>query len=305
MRLKIFTLFITILSFNAIVAQELNCEVSVLAPDASKISADQKIFKTLENDLSEFMSSRKWTNDVFSENERIECSILIGITNQNGENEFEGTMTVISKRPVFNSDYQSTVLNIIDQEIKFSYTEHQAIEFNENQFYDNLGHLMGYYAYLIIGVDYDTFSEQGGTKYLEKAAEIVNVVSPSEGNTYSGWKSTEKNPRNRYWLINSMLNSRYENFRKAMYQYHRLGLDLFYSDEVKGREGITAALELLEVVGEDNPNLPIMRTWSDSKALEVANIYKEATDAEKTAVLKLLEVIDGINIDKYQKITEK
>lgn len=305
MQIRIITLFILLLSFLGVQAQEIVCEATVLAPDVSKIKADQKIFTTLEQSIMEFMNNRKWTEDVYSENERIEISILIAITEQVGEDVFKGTMTVISKRPAFNSSYNSTVLNIIDQDVVFQYTEFQAIEFNENQFYGNLGHMLGFYAYLVIGVDYDTFSEKGGTKYLEKAADIANVVSPAEAESYPGWKPYEKNQRNRYWVVTHMLNSRYENWRLAQYQYHRLGLDNFYSEPEKARENIKEALELVGTVGEDNPNLSIMRIWSETKAQEVVGIYKDAPSAEKTAIMEVLEKADPTNADKYAKIGKK
>jgi len=302
--MKKFLSVILILSaaFQLIYAQELMCEVSVVAPDRSRVKADPKIFQTLEASISEFMNGRNWTDDTFKENERIDCSIFIAVTDQSGDNGFSGSITVISKRPAYNSDYQSTVLNIIDNEFRFSYQEFQPIEFNDNQFTDNLSHTLAFYAYLIIGMDYETFSLKGGEKYLQRASDIVNVVGTNEGRNFPGWKSYEKNQRNRYWVITHMLNGRYEPFRTAHYNYYRLGLDNFQKDPAEARDNIKLALEELAKVSQDNPNLAIMQLWSESKRDELVNVFLETPNEEKDDVIKLLKRVDPINSDKYDKI---
>ena len=175
-------------------AQELNCEVSVVAPDASKIKADPKVFKTLENTIFEFMNNRKWTTESFEDFEKIDCSIFIGIKSQSGD-RYTASITVISKRPVFNSDYKTTVLNIIDNDFVFDYKEFEPIEFAENQFISNLSHVLAFYANMIIAMDYETFSENGGEKYLLKAQDLANIVSSADAKTYIGWKSYDKNKK--------------------------------------------------------------------------------------------------------------
>jgi len=271
-------------------AQEIFCEVTVSAPDASKITTDPKVFKTLENSIQEFMNNRRWTDANFEDHEKIQVSIFIGITNQLGESAYEGSMTIITKRPVFNSTYNSTVLNIIDNDFTFVYKEFDPIEFNEFQFTSNLSHVLGYYAYLAIGVDFDSYGDLGGQKYLEKAADLVAIVSSSEGNAYKGWKSYDKNQRNRYWFVTHMLNGRYEPYRKAMYLYHRQGLDNFYDDPVLARENVYKGLEEIAKVSQDNPNLPLIQTWSESKQEEIVGIFSRATDEEKTEFLQLIKM---------------
>lgn len=299
---KIFFLFVLLaVALTQLNAQELICEVVVSAPDASKISTDQKVFKTLENSIKEFLNNRKWTSENFKDHEKIQLSIFIGITDQPAENAYTGTITVISKRPVFNSDYNTTVLNIIDNDFAFVYKEFDPIEFNEFQFTSNLSHVLGYYAYLAIGADYDTYSNKGGQKYLQKAADIVAVVGATEGNTYKGWKSYDKNQRNRYWFVTHMLNSRYEPFRNALYIYHREGLDNFYSDPVIARSNISKALEEIAKVASDNPNLPLMQTWSESKQEEITGAFTGATEEEKTAFLVLIKKADPVNASLYEK----
>lgn len=298
---------IILVFFGAIqisVAQEIICDVTVTAPDASKIKTDQKVFKTLENTISEFMNNRKWTDANFQEHEKIQMSIFIGILDQSGESGYTASMTIITKRPVFNSDYNSTVLNIIDNDIAFIYKEFDPIEFNEFQFTSNLSHVLAYYAYLAIGTDFDTYSDLGGQKYLEQASNLVNIVSPNEGNTYKGWKSYDKNQRNRYWFITHMLNGRYEPFRKALYIYHREGLDNFYDDPILARELVTKGLEEIAKVSQDNPNLPLVQTWTESKQDEIIGIFSKATPEEKLAFLQLIKKADPVNASAYDKINE-
>lgn len=286
-------------------AQEIFCEVTVTAPDQSKVSTDPKVFKTLESSIKEFMNNRKWTTDSYKDHEKIQMSIFIGITDQPGENAYSASLTIISKRPTFNSSYNSTVLNIIDNDFSFIYKEFDPIEFNEFQFTSNLSHVLGYYAYTAIGIDYDTYSDRGGQKYLQRAADIVAVVGSSEGGVYRGWKSYDKNQRNRYWFITHLLNGRYEPFRKAMYIYHREGLDNFYTDPALARANIYKALEEVAKVAQDNPNLPLIQTWSETKLDEIVGVYSKAPAEEKTAFLALIRRADPVHASDYDKIKDE
>ncbi len=303
---KVLTLLLFVGVFKFLASQELLADVTVAVPNTKDVSVDPKVFKTLENAVQEFLNNRKWTNDEFKEYEKIEVSVFIGIKDQvDGQNnDFLATMTFISKRPIFNSTYNSTVLNIIDNEIRFTYQENQPIEFNENSFTSNLSHLLAYYAYMIIGVDYDTYQELGGQKYLEKAADLVALVDGNNGNIYKGWKSYGKNQRNRYWMITHMLNGRYEPYRKAQYIYHRLGLDNFYSQPEVARENIIVGLEELSKVTSDNPNLSLVQMWSEAKQEEIVNAFSKAPDLEKTLLLTVAKKADPANIKLYEKIKE-
>jgi hypothetical protein len=300
---KIFSILLMgIVSFGLLNAQELICEVTVSAPDASKVNTDPRVFKTLENSITEFMNNRKWTDESFKEHEKIQMSIFIGITEQSGDNGYSGSITVVTKRPVFNSNYNSTVLNIIDNDFAIVYKEFDPIEFNEFQFTSNLSHILGYYAYLSIGVDYDTYADLGGQKYLQKAQDMVNLVGTSEANAYKGWKSYDKNQRNRYWFITHLMNGRYEPFRKAMYIYHREGLDNFYDDPELARSKVMAGLNEVAKVSQDNPNLPLVQTWSESKLNEIVGVFSEAPAEEKTAFLALIKKADPTNANEYDRI---
>jgi len=295
---KIFYTFLFIITLNFVVAQELLCDVSVSAPDVSKITTDPKVFKTLENQIREFMNNTKWTSETYGENEKIECSIFIAIKAQKG-NTYSGSFTVVSKRPVFNSNYNTTVLNIIDNDISFTYKEFEPIEISENQFVNNLSHLLAFYANIIIGVDNETFAKKGGDVYLQKAQDLVNLASTT---SYTGWKARDKNKRSRYWLITSLMNPRYSTFRESLYTYYRLGLDNFYSDEKLARKNIKDALELLAKVSLEDPNITIIQMWNETKRQETIDIFKGAPQDEKTAIVNILRKVDPVNSDKYNKI---
>ncbi len=298
---KLFYSLILLLTINISMAQELLCEVSVVAPDATKIQTDPKVFKTLENAIQDFMNTTKWTSETYGEHEKIECSIFIAIKSESGST-YSGSMTVISKRPVFNSNYKTSVLNHIDNDIVFTYKEFEAIEIADNQFVSNLSHLLAFYANLIIGMDNETFAEKGGEAYLQKANDLVNLVSGNDAKRYKGWKAFDKNKRSRYWLITNLLNPRYEPFRIAQYKYYRKGLDNFYTDDVLARKNIKTSLEDLAKVSLDDPNISIIQLWIDTKSKETIDIFKEAPSSEKTAIINLLKKIDPVNANSYKAI---
>lgn len=286
-------------------AQEIICDVTVTAPDQSKVQTDPKVFKTLENSIAEFINNRKWTTQTYKEHEKIQMSIFLGIKEQIGDNGYVGTITVVTKRPVFNSNYNTSVLNIIDNDVAFTYKEFDPIEFNQFLFTSNLSHILAYYAYLAIAIDNETFEEKGGQKYLEIVQDLVALVGSEEANAYKGWKSYDKNQRNRYWFITHLVNGRYEPFRKALYLYHRQGLDNFYEDPELARQNITLALEEIAKVSQDNPNLPLVQTWSETKKDEIIGAFSEAPLAEQTAFLELMKKADPVNANDYKVVKEK
>lgn len=305
MKALIFTSILFIASFSLLNAQEFISDVTVTAPDQSKVQIDPKVFKTLENSIEEFLNTRKWTTETYKEHEKIQLSVFIAVKDQIGETGFSGSITIVSKRPVFNSNYNSTVLNMIDNDFTFVYTEFDPIEFNEFQFTANLSHVLAYYAYLAIGIDNDTYEEQGGQKYLEKVQDLVALVGSEESRSFKGWKSFDKNQRNRYWYITHLLNGRYDPFRKGLYLYHRQGLDNFYADPELARENIILALEEIAKVSQDNPNLPLIQTWSESKKDEIIGAFSEAPVAEQTVFLELIKKADPVNANEYRVIKEK
>ena len=293
-------LFILVLLFSALLSnsQELNCRVQV---NAQKIQGTNKqVFENMQKTLYEFMNNTKWTANVFSFDERIECTIQINLTEQVSTDRYKGTIQIQSNRPVYNTSYNTVLLNFRDNDIEFPYVEFQSLDFNENTFTDNLTSILAYYAYLIIGYDYDTFSESGGDPYFEIAQKIVNNAQNSG---VTGWKAFE-NKRNRYWIVENLLSSKYEGCRTFMYRYHRLGLDIMESKVGEGRAEISEDLKLLQKVFRDKPDpqLSYLKLIFDAKADEFVNIFSEGFPDEKNRVYNILKEINPSNLAKYEKI---
>ena len=210
-------------------AQELNCSVMVATPGIE--GTNKQIYETLQKAIFEFMNTRKWTNFTFKNEERIDCSILMTISVAPSNDEFDATIQVQSRRPVFNSSYNSSVLVLNDKNVKFRYIEFQPLDFTENVYTTELTSLLAYYAYIIIGLDFDTFTSSGGTVYYEKAQTIVNSAQSS---SYPGWKAYE-DLKNRYWLVENLLNKAYAPVRNFLYAYYRNGLDVMYTNNEMAR----------------------------------------------------------------------
>jgi Domain of unknown function (DUF4835) len=299
MKIKAFVIAFWLLPFY-LFSQELNCTVQVLSPQFQN-SADKKIFQTLQQSIFEFVNNRKWTNDVFQPEERIECSIVITITEKPSADEFKGTMQVQARRPVYKSSYNSLLLNILDKNISFKYIEYQPLEFSEGSFITNLTSVLAYYAYIIIGTDYDSYSLEGGSAYFQKAQTIVsNAQTANE----KGWKSFEDN-KNRYWLVENALNATFKSMRECIYKYHRLGFDAMADDAGSGRAAVLESLLLLKKVHENKPGSYSMQLFFLAKADEIVNLFSPAEPAEKTKVVELLNEIDPANSTKYNKINSK
>jgi hypothetical protein len=278
--------------------QELNCRVQVVSQQIQ--SSNKHIFESMQKDLYEFLNNRKWTDNVFSNDERIECTIMINLTEQLSADEYKGTMQIQSNRPVYNSNFNSVLLNYKDNDIQFRYVEFQPMEFNENSSVSNLTSLLAYYAYIIIGLDYDSFSPEGGTPYFQKAEKIV---TNSQNAQEKGWKSFE-GQKNRYWLVENILNSKYGPVRDFYYRYHRLGLDVMTEKSADARTEIAEDLKLLQKVFREKPSpfMNYLQIVFDAKSDELVNVFSESYPDEKTRVNTLLKEIDPANSGKYQKI---
>jgi hypothetical protein len=257
----------------------------------------------MQMDFYEFMNNRKWTKYTFSTNERIECNISIQLNKQVSSDEYEGTINVQSKRPVFNSSYKTTILNIQDESFRFKYQEYQTIEFAETGNKDNLTNVLAYYAYMIIGFDYDTFSPSGGTEFFEKARQIVNQSQNAAGvgGTKNGWKSFESD-FNRFWLVDNVLNKSYAPFRELMYNYHRKGLDAMADGVEAGRAEIAESLKLLQKVFRTRSRLYINQVFIDAKSGELINIFSQSFPDEQNRVILILSECDPSNATKYEDI---
>ena len=278
-------------------AQELRCNISVNSTQVQ--GTNKQVFQTLQNAIYEFMNNTAWTNHVYQNEERIDCNILINIQDHSGD-EFSGSIQVQSRRPVFNSSYNTTILNFKDDDIKFNYVEFEPLEFTINENRANLTSILAYYAYIMIGLDYDTFSLLGGTEYFQKAEQIVNNC---QNTPEKGWKAFESR-KNRYWLVENILNDRYKGIREFLYRYHRLGLDVMESKEATGRAVIAESLELLQKIYRQKPD-PYLFFYDlvmSAKADEFVNVFSESAMSEADRVYAILVEIDPSRVDKYKKI---
>lgn len=276
-------------------AQELNCKVQVVTQRAT--TTDPQVFRTLQTAIYEFMNNRKWTNEVYAPHERIECSIFLNITDDNGSGKFGATATIQASRPVFNSSYNSVILNIADQQWMFEYIQFQPLEYTDNIFTSNLTSLLAFYAHLIIGLDNDSYSLKGGTANFEKALQVLNNV-PQNAEFSLGWRPTD-GLRNRYWLIENILNPRFEVFREISYEYHRNGLDKMYDNVTTARQHITQTIKKMQNVAASNPNAMIMQQFFAAKSTELINIYSKASPQEKAEMSTLLTKLDPVNGQRY------
>ena len=285
-------------SFGAI-GQEFRCNVSV---SSSRVEGTYKqVFESMRTDIYEFMNNRKWSDNVFTTDERIECTIFIQITEQVSSDEFKGTIQVQMNRPIFNSSYNSPLLNIKDNDLQFRYVEFQPMEFDETSNSNPLTNILAYYANVILGFDYDTYSPLGGSAYFQKARDIVNH---SQNAREKGWRAFEGN-FNRFWLIENLTNKAYGPFRELLYRYHRLGLDVMAEKPDIGRSEIADALKNMQRVYRSKPDTYVNRIFFDAKSDELVNIFSKGSTDEKGRVMVILTECDPSNTGKYEKIMEQ
>ncbi|MBP8959075.1 MAG: DUF4835 family protein [Bacteroidales bacterium] len=301
-QLKYIVFIFILLFFSPIIySQELNCNVQV---SAQKIQgSNRQVFITMQRDIYEFMNNTVWSNMIISYAERIDCNLLINLTDQLSADEFRGTIQIQLRRPVFNTTYNTTMLNFIDNNFQFRYVEFQPFEFDPSIHKSNLISVLAYYAYIIIGIDADSFSPEGGTEFFQVAEKIVtNAQNAPE----PGWKPYDgSRNRNRYWLVKNILDKEYAGIRKFIYEYHINGLDKLESRVSEARTNIVESLRLLQETyrRKPDPYMYFLQIILDAKADELVNIFAEAFPEEKERVLEILNEIDPANKAKYQKIT--
>ncbi len=291
----LFILFVSFFSFFQIEAQELNCTFKV---NSSKIQGTNKsVFKTLERSVNEFLNNRKWTDLIYENEERIECNINFIVNSVDG-NSYSGELLLQSRRPVFNSNYYTTLLNFTDKSFTFDYTEFEPLEYNPNNLTSNLVAVLSYYAYLIIGYDMDSFSPLGGTPYFQEAE---NIVTKAQSTSWIGWKAFEDN-KNRYALISSIMDEAYKKYRNYFYEYHRLGLDVMSANSSNGRTKIADGIEVLLKTYRARPTTILISSFLDAKNDEIINIFKQGTSEEKKKVHEVLTAINPSLNNKYDQI---
>ncbi|MEO7961791.1 MAG: DUF4835 family protein [Ginsengibacter sp.] len=288
---------------NLSVAQELKARINVVTNRVGN-DVDKKTFQTLQTALNNFINNRKWTSDQFGQKEKIDCSFLLNLESTGDANVYKGTLTVQSSRPAFNSAYLSPMVNYQDNDVIFKYAEFQQLEFNENRvagtdaLASNLTALLAYYVNIILGFDYDSFTPRGGNIYFQKAENIMN--NAPEGRNISGWKAFD-GTRNRYWLVENLMNSKYTQVHDFLYSYYRQGMDKLYDEEINARTQILNLLNTLNTFNVENPNTMILQFLMQSKSQELIRIFSKATPQDKLKASEILQRIDVASASKYKE----
>lgn len=277
-------------------AQELNCRVQVIAPQIANIEAS--IFESLEENIQEFMNGRRWTNDDFQFEERIECTMQITISEAPSSTSFRGNIQVQSSRPVYNSDYNSAMLLVNDGDFEISWDGSSNIQFSIDQYRDNLSSILAFYSYMILGMDYDSMALDGGTAHYLKAQTIV---ANAQNSGPTGWKASQGN-QNRYWLVENMLSQTFRPVRNCLYYYHRMGLDQLFDDVEAGRLAMADALIEMRQTHRIRPSSYNLQLFFLAKSDEILKVFGPAPEAEKTRLLPVLKQMDPGNISKYDRI---
>jgi hypothetical protein len=298
MKRKIFILLLIALGFNSLKAQELNCMISVVSQQVQ--GSNREIYDNMQKAMMEFVNDQNWTDHIFKEEERIQCQMMFNITDRISDNEFQGTLQIQSSRPIFGSSQTTTMLNYRDNDIHFKYDDFEPLRFNETQFTSNLVSLLAYYVNIILGLDYDSFSLEGGTIFYQRAEAIcTNAQNAAE----TGWKAFE-GTRNRYWLVENLLNDKYRSVRSCLYRYHRLGLDRFIERTDEARAEIADALIEMRQAYRENPTAMIFTVFFTAKSDEIVNIFSESFPDERNRVVTALKEIDPANTSKWDRIAK-
>ena len=290
---KFFFLLFFISNFN-LYSQELNCQVIINSNLVDQ--TNQKIFKTLEVSLNEFVNNNSWTNKDFLTSERITCSFILNLTNYNAD-LFEGTLQILSQRPIFMSDYDSPVINFLDRDIKFKYEEFQPIFYNSDAFESNLTSIFSFYIYLILGLDADTYALFGGQSYIDQAQKIVNL-SRQGG---KGWNQNDSN-RNRFWLIDAIRSNSYKEYRQTLYDYHRKGMDFLTDDPFSAKNEIIFSLRSLEKLYVRRPNALPLQIFFDAKSQEIVDIFSSGPKVDFQSTYILLNKVAPFFATKWKQI---
>lgn len=300
---KIIAVLALLILAKGLSAQELNAKVTVNTTRVST-SVNKSTFVTLQNAISNFLNNRKWTADVFGPNEKIECSFIFNLEQTNEANVYAASLSIQAARPVFNTSYFSPLINFIDENVNFKYIEFQQLEFNENRISgtdamaSNLTAVLAYYVYVILGFDYDSYSMKGGEKYFQKAQNIIN--NAPDGRGISGWKAFD-GIRNRYWLVENMLNTRYQIMHDVYYNYYRMGMDQLYDNEKGARAELLNVLNLMDNFNAENPNTMISQFFFLGKSTEWIQVFSKAAPQEKVRARDLLSKLDLTNSSKYKE----
>jgi hypothetical protein len=291
-----------ITNFSLLKAQEISCNVTIVSDQIqAQQNSDKQVFVDMKTAISDFMNSKRWTNDIYSQEERIKCNLIITFTKSPQQNVFQGNAQFQVIRPVFNSTYESIILSYVDRNFNVSFTpDDRQMIFNELTFSNNLTSVLGFYSLVALTLDYDSFSKMGGNPYLVRAYNIANLAS-SAGQ--GGWEQSG-DQRNRYWLIENLQNQQLLPFRDGFYTYHRLALDNFTTDPVGGRKQTLDFLTTIKTMQQLRSNSVLLNSFMNAKNQEMVNIFSEATKDEKQKAFTLLSAVDPSKTELYRKLVK-
>jgi len=293
---KLFFLLLFSLVLRTAPAQELNCMISVVSQQVQ--GSNREIYDNMQKAMMEFVNNQNWTDHIFKEEERIQCQLMFNIQDRVSDNEFQGTLQIQASRPIFGTSQTTVMFNHRDNDIHFKYDDFEPLRFNETQFTGNLVSLLAYYVNIILALDYDSFALEGGSLFLQRAEAITtNAQNAAE----TGWKAFE-GTRNRYWLIENLMNDKYRAVRSCLYRYHRMGLDRLVDRIDEARAEIADALIELRPAYRENPTAMIFQVFFTSKSDEIVNIFSESFPDEKNRVMQALKEIDPGNTAKWDRI---
>ncbi len=297
----IFIIILGWLTCRSAFAQELQCEVII--NDDQVTVTDKRVFRDMQRDIFNYLNNRRWTNTLYKPEERIQCRLLMTITSVPNIGNYTATVQIVSARPVFGTGYETTLLSYFDKDWVFEYNDAQPLQFSENSYTSQLASLLSFYAYLVIGIDNDSFARLGGSPMFDRATNVLNNVTSQNVNA-PGWKAFE-DTRNRYWLLTNLQDPQIEPFRAAVYAYFRQGMDIFIQKPDDARANILKAIKSMQAVAQRRPGTAVIRSFFDAKADEIVSIYKAGNPADKQAVYAILSELDPTNINKYQGLLQK
>ncbi|MCF8451047.1 MAG: DUF4835 family protein [Taibaiella sp.] len=305
---KLFSISLLLLCSAWVSAQEFNCKVTIMRDKIIGAGVDPQLFTGMQRAVADFMNTRRWTTDEYASTERIECNIFINLISNNvggDPNTFSGTFSIQASRPIYNSGYTSTIVNFVDKDFTFNYSQFNPLNFDDNRvngidaLSSNLTAILAYYAYIVLAMDNDSYAPSGGTALLKRAQNIVN--NAPEGKGISGWKAVENN-RNRYWIVDQLLNQRFQDVRNFWYTMHREGLDSMYIKPVEARSRILTGLKKLYQVNKENPSSILMQFLFNAKSDEIIHLVEMAPKSERQQYISLLAVLDVPNSPKYNAL---
>ncbi|GAA4370647.1 DUF4835 family protein [Hymenobacter saemangeumensis] len=292
---------LTLLAFRPAAAQELLAEVSVTTENVT--ISDPTLVRQMQNDMQSLLNTRAWTEETYRPEERIKLKMFVGITEIPTNGTYKATMRLISTRPIYGTGYETNVVSFTDRDFQFNYSPQNPLDFSRNSFVSNLSSLLGFYAYLVIGIDRDTFAPLGGSPYYDLARNIVNYSAnqTTTNEVDGGWR--EAGSRNRYWILNNLTDPQLQAFRTALYGYYRLGMDIFIEKPDQARTAVMTALTGLQQTAVNRPGTLFARAFFDAKAEEIANIFRTSNNQQqKQQLVTMLIEVDPTNSAKYQTV---